>query len=100
MSDYQWLFGETRCHIRVEGRGPERATMFVVSADGRTLRPIGDREGSPVVLSMDLRIDALGCAIRYLTERFGEWKPMPKFGWRYEDSPEIVEPAIRDERPI
>jgi hypothetical protein len=99
MSDHEFTFGGVPCLIRVQGT-PETARMYVICNNGSALRVVADRDGNPVELVMTQEYDALGRAVNYLVERFGErgrareWPPQ-RFGMR-----DVLDEPLTDERPL
>jgi hypothetical protein len=69
--DHELSFGGTVCLIRIAG-APEVARVFIVTADDDGLQPLADEHGVPLAISEQSDRDALGCAMRYLRDCFGE----------------------------
>ena len=69
--DHELSFGGTVCVIRIAGE-PEVAHVFVVTVDDASLQPLADEHGVPIAFSEQPDRDALGRAVRYLRDCFGE----------------------------
>jgi hypothetical protein len=92
--DYEFTFGGVPCLVTTTTGARPTAWMFVIVAEGHTLRPLVDDAGQRIEFVCATSGEALDGALSYLEHRFGVRGPARH--WAHTRSPGQIWTVLRD----